>query len=71
MAIACPPASAQSGSLMLRDSFPLGSGGSKALCQMQSRVVDPANHMPMDRTWAIVCRDSALPVGYVFALRHG
>ncbi|MFM6831975.1 MAG: CHAT domain-containing protein, partial [Novosphingobium sp.] len=71
MAVACPPASAQSGSLMLRDSFPLGSGGSKALCQMQSRVVDPANHMPMDRTWAIVCRDSALPVGYVFALRHG
>lgn len=71
MALGCSPASAQSGSLLLRDSFPLGSGGSKALCQMQSRVVDPANHMPMDRTWAIVCRDSALPVGYVFALRQG
>lgn len=57
------------GSLLLRDSFPLGSGGSKALCQMQSRVADPANRNPMDRTWAIVCRDSALPVGYVRSLR--
>lgn len=58
-------------SVLLRDSFPLGSGGSKALCQMQSRSTDMANRSPLDRTWAIVCRDSALPVGYVFALRHG
>ncbi len=57
--------------ILLRDSFPLGSGGSKALCQVQSRAVDPASKDPMDRTWAIVCRDSALPVGYVFALRQG
>lgn len=64
-------ARADTGSLLLRDSFPLGSGGSKALCQMQSRTTDPANQSPMDRTWAIVCRDSALPVGHVFALRHG
>lgn len=58
-------------SVLLRDSFPLGSGGSNALCQMQSRSTDVANRSPLDRTWAIVCRDSALPVGYVFALRHG
>ncbi|MBF9151780.1 CHAT domain-containing protein [Novosphingobium jiangmenense] len=64
-------AQADTGSLLLRDSFPLGSGGSKALCQVQSRTTDPANRSPMDRTWAIVCRDSALPVGHVFALRHG
>lgn len=68
---ACGSASAREDSLLLRDSFPLGSGGSKALCQVQSRTTDPANSNPMDRTWAIVCRDSALPVGYVFALRHG
>jgi CHAT domain-containing protein len=64
-------AQADTGSLLLRDSFPLGAGGSKALCQVQSRTTDPANRSPMDRTWAIVCRDSALPVGHVFALRHG
>lgn len=67
----CGSVSAREESLLLRDSFPLGSGGSKALCQVQSRTTDPANRSPMDRTWAIVCRDSALPVGYVFALRHG
>jgi CHAT domain-containing protein len=66
-----PDARAADQSLMLRDSFPLGSGGSKALCQVQSRTTDAANRSPVDRTWAIVCRDSALPVGYVFALRHG
>lgn len=71
LALSGVPAVAQGGSLLLKDSFPLGAGGSKALCQMQSRVADPANHSPMDRTWAIVCRDSALPVGYVFALRKG
>lgn len=65
------PAAAQSGSLLLKDSFPLGSGGGKALCQVQSRTIDAANLSPMDRTWAIVCRDSALPVGYIFALRGG
>lgn len=65
------PAMARDDSLLLKDSFPLGSGGGKALCQVQSRVVDPGNRSAMDRTWAIVCRDSALPVGYVFALRQG
>ena len=71
LALCGTSASAQDGSLLLKDSFPLGSGGSKALCQMQSRTVDAANRSPMDRTWAIVCRDSALPVGHVFALRQG
>lgn len=65
------PAGAQEVGLLLRDSFPLGSGGGNALCQVQSRSSDSANAGPLDRTWAIVCRDSALPVGYVFALRHG
>ncbi|MEO1045827.1 MAG: CHAT domain-containing tetratricopeptide repeat protein [Pseudomonadota bacterium] len=54
----------------LRDSFPVGSGGGDTLCQAQSRSLDPANISPFDRSWAIVCRDSAKPVGYVFALRE-
>ncbi|MEZ5707869.1 MAG: CHAT domain-containing tetratricopeptide repeat protein [Blastomonas sp.] len=61
-------ASAQQIPLSLRDSFPLGdSRGS--LCQVQNRSTDPAIRTMFDRSWAIVCRDSALPVGYVFALR--
>ncbi|QGN53487.1 CHAT domain-containing protein [Novosphingobium sp. Gsoil 351] len=66
-----PSAQAQSATLPLsvRDSFPLGNGGN-ALCQVQSRSADAAIQGPFDRAWAIVCRDSALPVGYVFALRR-
>lgn len=55
--------------LSVRDSFPLGTGGN-ALCQVQSRSADVAIQGPFDRAWAVVCRDSALPVGYVFALRR-
>lgn len=55
--------------LSVRDSFPLGTGGN-ALCQVQSRAADAAIKGPFDRAWAVVCRDSALPVGYVFALRR-
>jgi CHAT domain-containing protein len=71
-ALCCAPAAiAQSGgSVILRDSFPLGSGGGNALCQVQSRAADNANVSAFDRSWAIVCRDSALPVGYIFALRR-
>jgi CHAT domain-containing protein len=66
-----PAAQAQSTSLPLsvRDSFPLGNGGN-ALCQVQSRSADAAIQGPFDRAWAVVCRDSALPVGYIFALRR-
>lgn len=53
----------------LRDSFPIGTGGA-TLCQAQSRSLDSANISPFDRSWAIVCRDSARPIGYVFALRE-
>ena len=67
---ASAPALAQMSDLpvSVRDSFPLGSGGN-ALCQVQSRAQDAAIVGPFDRAWAVVCRDSALPVGYVFALR--
>ncbi|WP_373486841.1 CHAT domain-containing protein [Blastomonas sp.] len=64
-----PSVAAQTTPLALRDSFPLGdSRGS--LCQVQTRGLDVANKDIFDRSWAIVCRDSALPVGYVFALRQ-
>jgi len=62
------PAGAQQVPLALRDSFPLGDARG-SLCQVQSRSDDPANKDMFDRSWAIVCRDSARPVGYVFALR--
>lgn len=52
----------------LRDSFPLGDAD-VTLCQVQNCTVDPANVSPFDRSWSIVCRDSARPVGYVHALR--
>ncbi len=54
--------------LSLRDSFPLGNE-SGVLCQVQNKAADVANVSPFDRSWAIVCRDSALPVGHIFALR--
>ena len=52
----------------LRDSFSIGDSNG-ALCQVQNKSNDPANVSPFDRSWAIVCRDSARPVGYIFALR--
>ncbi|WP_232476009.1 CHAT domain-containing protein [Flavisphingomonas formosensis] len=54
----------------LRDSFHLGSGGG-ALCQMQSAALDPGLRGMFDRSWSIVCRDAAVPVGQVYALRTG
>lgn len=67
------PASAQQ-SLALRDSFPIGNAGSgggsgDVLCQVQSQSANPVLQSPFERSWAIVCRDSARPVGYIFALR--
>ena len=50
----------------LRDSFPLGSGG---LCTVQLASRDPALRDMFDRGYAIVCRDAALPVGHIYALR--
>ena len=54
----------------LQDSFRLGSGGG-ALCQMQSVAIDPAVRSMFDRAWSIVCRDAAVPIGHVYALRTG
>lgn len=52
------------------NSFRLGSGAG-VLCQMQSKAVDPALKGMFDRSWTILCRDAAAPVGQVYALRNG
>lgn len=53
---------------LVRDAFPIGDADG-ALCQVQSVLSDPAIGSMFDRVWTIVCRDSAQPVGTVFALR--
>ncbi len=64
------PAHAQSGggNPLTRDSFPIGSDDG-ALCQVQAVLTDPTIGGMYDRVWAIYCRDAALPVGRVYALR--
>ena len=52
----------------LADSYRLGSGGG-VLCRVQTRARDAAVTTIFDRSWAIVCRDAARPVGTVRALR--
>jgi CHAT domain-containing protein len=59
---------AQSQRPLLADSFRLGQGGG-VLCQVQTRGRDPAIGGIFDRAWSIVCRDSARPVGKLYALR--
>ncbi|MGZ8349529.1 MAG: CHAT domain-containing protein [Allosphingosinicella sp.] len=60
------PAAAQP--LSRADSFRIGSGGS-ALCTAQLGIADPAAVGMFDRAYAIVCRDAAVQVGRLFALR--
>lgn len=55
---------------LLQDSFRIGSGGG-ALCQAQSLSNDPAARTMFDRAWTVVCRDAAMPVGQIYALRRG
>ncbi|MDN3644926.1 CHAT domain-containing protein [Pontixanthobacter aestiaquae] len=55
--------------VLLRDSFPIGDA-SGILCQVQDRSVEnPAKMSMFDRAWAVVCRDSAQPVGEVYSFR--
>lgn len=60
-------ASAQSGSVLTADSFPIGDSNG-ILCQVQDRSLrNPAKQSIFDRRWAIVCRDSPRPIAEVFA----
>ena len=49
------------------DSFRVGSTG--VLCTAQSRSEDPRFSSMFDRSYDLVCRDAATPVGRVYALR--
>lgn len=62
-------AQAQGRPVLLRDSFSIGSGDG-VLCQVQDRSAENrAARTSFDRAWAVVCRDSALPVAQVWAFR--
>ena len=68
-ALSSAPVLAQERPVLLRESFPIGDGGG-ILCQVQDRSVEnPAKQSIFDRSWAIVCRDSAQAVANVYAFR--
>jgi CHAT domain-containing protein len=62
------PAAAGAVPISARDSFRIGSGGS-VLCTAESVGADRALSGMFDRGYAIVCRDAAVPVGRIYALR--
>lgn len=63
-------AQAQGRPPLLRDSFSIGSGEG-VLCQVQDRSADNAvRQSSFDRAWAVVCRDSALPVANIWAFKN-
>lgn len=69
IALATSPqaAFAEAVSPLLRDSFPIGSSDG-ILCQVQDRSIEnKAKNNMFDRSWAVVCRDSARPVGFVYS----
>jgi CHAT domain-containing protein len=55
--------------ISLQDSFRLGSGAG-VLCSAQTRSADAALKDMFDRAYAIVCRDAAVAVGQIYALRE-
>jgi tetratricopeptide (TPR) repeat protein len=65
-ALALPAAAAER--VSLRDSFPIGSGPG-VLCTAQFASSDPALSDMFDRGYALVCRDAAVPVGRLYALK--
>ncbi|MEL6541613.1 MAG: CHAT domain-containing protein [Pseudomonadota bacterium] len=63
-------ASAQSNSVLTRDSFPIGDSDG-ILCQVQDRSVgNDAKQSIFDRRWAVVCRDNPRPVAEVYAFQN-
>ncbi|UAB77666.1 CHAT domain-containing protein [Erythrobacter sp. SCSIO 43205] len=69
LAVSVTSASAQSGAVLTRDSFPIGDSDG-ILCQVQDRSLgNPASQSIFDRRWVIVCRDSPRPIAEVFAFK--
>ncbi|MDQ3245663.1 MAG: CHAT domain-containing protein [Pseudomonadota bacterium] len=60
-AVAAPPIS-------VRDTFRIGTEG-VVLCSAQSLATDAALVDMFDRGYSVVCRDAAVPVGRIYALR--
>lgn len=67
-AVAAQTAGDTDAPVSLRDTFQIGSADG-AVCQVQAELRDPAMRGIFDRSWVIVCRDAAQPVGRVYALR--
>nr|MDQ4088001.1 tetratricopeptide repeat protein [Pseudomonadota bacterium] len=67
-ALLAPLAAAEAQPVSARDSFRVGSGGG-VLCTAQSMISDRALTDMFDRGYSIVCRDAAMAVGQVYALR--
>lgn len=65
-ALSAAPAAAQP--VSLRDSFQIGSGSS-LLCSAQTTISDRVFADMFDRGYSITCRDAAVPVGSIYALR--
>ena len=68
LALAGTPAAAQSTPPLLRDGFPIGDA-SGTLCQVQTTLRDPVATGMFERSWIILCRDAAQPVGTLRLLR--
>lgn len=68
---AAGPAVATERQPSVMDAFPIGTGGN-AVCRAQNVSTDRAAKETMfDRSWALACRDSAVPIGQIYALRAG
>jgi tetratricopeptide (TPR) repeat protein len=63
-------APAQAQSLSVQESFRIGSATS-GLCNAQTVIADRGLADMFDRGYTLVCRDAAVPVGKVYALRAG
>ena len=54
--------------LSVQQSFRIGSG-TGALCTAESQIRSPAFGTMFDRSYQIICRDAAVPVGQLYVLR--
>ncbi len=69
-AVCLTSASAQTRSVLIRDSFPIGNSEG-ILCQVQDRsVANPAKQSIFDRRWAVICRDNPQPIAEVYAFQN-
>ncbi|MFD1611783.1 CHAT domain-containing protein [Sphingomonas tabacisoli] len=68
-ALAQPASAAAPERLSIQESFRIGNAGVR--CTAQLRPLDPKLKSMFDRGYAIVCRDAAAPVGFLYELKGG